>query len=285
MDCPHCYSKCVVKRSRLTRHGYKTFFCKDCRRTFNERTSTPFNRWQAPTTTIFQIVFERLRYKLSLADLAEKLWLEGYYFSRETVREWQEEFAPVISEELQQTRQGRATDRWRVDETLIKVKQKYVYLYRAIDSNGQLVASLLYETRNLENTTNFLEQAVAVSGEKAVQVTSYKEVSYPGAIKRVLGRETFHRTARYLNNRLEQDHLWIKGRYRVMKGFKRLESAPKFCEAYDEVRQHFKERRWHKDKRTARWKRANFKSRYYQLKQKFTNRQLVWKQSQMPLLA
>lgn len=285
MDCPHCYSKHVANRSRLTRHGYKTFFCKDCRRTFNERTGTPFNRRQAPTTTIFQTVFERLRYKLSLSDLAEKLWLEGYYFSRETVRDWQEEFAPVISEELQQTRLGKATDRWRVDETLIKVKQKYVYLYRAIDSDGQLVASKLYETRNLENTTNFLEQAVAVSGQKATQVTTDKEVSYPKAIKKVMGRDTEHRTIRYLNNRLEQDHRGIKGRYRPMKGFKRLESAAKFCEAYDEVRQHFKERRWHRDKRTANWKRANFKSKYYQLKQKFTSRQLVWKQSEMLLLA
>ena len=285
MDCPHCYSKRVAKRSRLTRFGYKTFFCKDCCRSFNERTGSPFNRRQAPTTTIFHTVFERLRYKLSLADTAEKLWLEGYYFTRETVRQWEREFAPVITEELQATRLGCATKRWKIDETLIKVNRKYVYLYRAIDSKGQLVASKLYESRNLENSTNFLDKAVTLSGQKAVQVTTDKEVSYPGAITQVLGRTTEHRTNRYLNNRMEQDHRGIKGRYRPMKGFKRLENAAVFCEAFDELRQFFKERRWHKDKRTSKCRRANFKSKYYQLKQKFTNRKQVWRQSQMPLLA
>src|SRR5918912_976144 len=55
MTCPHCSSLKIANRSRLTAHGYKTFFCKNCKRTFNERTGTPFNRSRLQTTTLFKV--------------------------------------------------------------------------------------------------------------------------------------------------------------------------------------------------------------------------------------
>ena len=157
-------------------------------------------------------MFERLRYKLSLADAAEMLWVEGFYFSRETVRQWEREVAPLFTDELQQERTGQATLRWKVDETLLNIKGKVHYLYRAIDSAGQLVATKLYGTRNMANTTAFWKKAVELTQQKAVQVTTDKEVSYPGAIEAVLGKNVEHRTGRYRNNRLEQEHRGIKAR-------------------------------------------------------------------------
>jgi transposase-like protein len=86
MSCPHCYSKEISNRSRLTARGYRTFFCNYCRRGFNERTNSPFNRRQVTTEIIFEVVLWRLRYKLSLRDLAEMYLIKGFYFTRETIR-------------------------------------------------------------------------------------------------------------------------------------------------------------------------------------------------------
>lgn len=94
MDCPHCTPSNVANRSRLIRLGYKTYFCNNCRRGFNQRTGSPFNRSQIPTEVIFKVVLWRLHFKLSLNDLAQMFLIEGYYFTRETVRLWEEKYAP-----------------------------------------------------------------------------------------------------------------------------------------------------------------------------------------------
>ena len=166
-----------------------------------------------------------------------------------------------------------------MDETLVKVRKKFYYLYRAIDSHGKLLDVKLSEVRNSESTTAFFEQAVETTGQIPQQLTTDKEVSYPGAIEKVLGKKEEHRTGRWRNNRLEQDHRRLKGRYKPMRGFKNPENAERFCQAYDEQRNFFSFRRVHKDKRKEIWKRADFKSKFYQLKKKFIKRELVWKQS------
>ena len=68
------------------------------------------------------------------------------------------------------------------------------------------------------------------------RVTTDGHDSYPRAIRTELGKGVRHRTSAYLNNRLEQDHRGIKGRYRSMRGFKCPQSAAWFCRGYDELR-------------------------------------------------
>ena len=74
--------------------------CKDCRRTFNERTVTPFNFIEVPTDIIFQVMFCRVRYKLSYRDVAEFFLLRGFQFTHETVRFWEERFLPHFTEQI-----------------------------------------------------------------------------------------------------------------------------------------------------------------------------------------
>jgi len=283
MDCPHCSSGQVSNRSRLTAHGYRTFFCNNCKRGFNERTNSPFNKCQVNTEIIFEVVLWRLRFKLSLRDLAEMYSIKGFYFTRQSVRDWVEKYAPLITDELKLQRKGQATLRWKADETLVKVKKKFYYLYRAIDSHGKLVDVKFAETRDSKNTAAFFEQAVETVGHKPEQVTTDKEASYPGAIEKVLGRKVEHRTGKYRNNRLEQDNRGLKGRYKSMRSFKNPVSAERFCQAFDEQRSYFSFRRWHKDRPSEGYKRANFKSKFYELKSKFTQKKLIWTQSVMPL--
>ena len=103
-------------------------------------------------------------------------------------------YAPLIADELKAQRKGQADQRWKADEVMLKVKTKFYYLYRAIDSKGQLVDVKLSETRDSQTTTAFFEQAVETVGHKPEQVTSDKEVSYPGTIEKVLGKKVEHRT-------------------------------------------------------------------------------------------
>src|SRR4051812_22279524 len=116
MNCPHCNSNNTTLRSRLTKQGYKTFHCKACRRTFNERTNSPFNRLKAPTPLIFEVVLWRLRYKMSLRDLGEIFLTRGVQLTHETIHNWQEQFGPLLAQHLKASRKGKATKNWRVDE-------------------------------------------------------------------------------------------------------------------------------------------------------------------------
>ena len=82
----------------------------------------------------------------------------------------------------------------------------------------------------------FFRSAKAVTGVTPDRVTTDGHDGYPRAIRTELGREVRHRTSRYLNNGLEQDHRGIKGRYRAMRGFKCPRSAARFCRGHDELR-------------------------------------------------
>jgi transposase-like protein len=71
MNCPHCASLTTKEQSEKTALGYLSFRCSSCHRTFNERTGTPFNFLEYPTDLVLLVVLWRLRYKLSLRDVAE----------------------------------------------------------------------------------------------------------------------------------------------------------------------------------------------------------------------
>jgi len=118
--------------------------------------------------------------------------------------------------------------------TYLKVQGRWVYLYRALDRSGALVDVMLSETRDMAAVKAFFRSAKAVTGITPARVTTDGHDSYPRAIRTELGRHVRHRTSRYLNNRLEQGHRGIKGRYRPMRGFKSVRSATRFCRSHDE---------------------------------------------------
>ena len=96
---------------------------------------------------------------------------------------------------------------------------KWCYLYRAIDHDGHLVDSMLSEKRNREAAQRFFQQAVAVVGYMPESVTTDGHCSYPRAIRETMGNKVEHRTSKYLNNRLEQNHRGIKQRSYPMRGY------------------------------------------------------------------
>ncbi len=226
MRCPTC-STIVSPSGKKTALGYDLFRCH-CGSKFNERTGTPFNFLEFPTDIVLLVVRWRLRYKLSLRDLPEMFLERGFVFTHEAVREWEERFAPMITEKLRAKRRGRAGPSWYVDETYIKVKGCWVYLYRAIDRDGNLVDTMLSETRDMKAAKRFFRGAKTVVGHAPDRVTTDGHDAYPRAIKEVLGEHVRHRLNIYLNNRIEQDHRGIKQRYGPMLSFKSFPSAAPF---------------------------------------------------------
>jgi transposase-like protein len=140
----------------------------------------------------------------------------GLVFTHEAVREWEAQLAPLLSETLRKHRRGRMGRSWYVDETFIKVNGRLVYLYRAIDRDGNLVDVLLSEKRDKAAARAFFRSARTVTGRVPERVTSDGHDAYPGAIKAELGEEVRHRTNRYLNTHVEQDHRGLKQRIRPM---------------------------------------------------------------------
>src|SRR3954469_3073760 len=83
-------------------------------------------------------------------DMPEMYLLRGFEFTHEAVREWEERFAPLLAEHLRRKRKGKVGRRWYVDETYVRVKGRWCYLYRAIDREGNLVDSMLSATRDMD---------------------------------------------------------------------------------------------------------------------------------------
>ena len=241
MRCLSCGSVATTERPERTARGYRRFRCRDCGKQFNERSAGSLNRTQYPSDVIALVVLWRLRYKLALRDLPEMFLIRGMVFSHEAVRDWETKLTPALAETLRR-RRGEAGRSWYTDETYIKVHGRWRYLYRAIDRSGALVDVTFSEHRDMAAAKAFFESARMVTGITPAQVTTDGHNSYPRAIRMVLGSAVRHRDSQYLNNRLEQDHRGVKGRYGPMRGFKCPRSADTFCRAYDELRNFLRSR-------------------------------------------
>jgi putative transposase len=261
MNCICCGSTKVTERSELTAQGYRRFRCRDCGRQFNERSGGVLNRTGLPSDIIAFVVFCRLRYRLTLRDLSEIMALRGLALSYEAVRDWETKLLPVMGDTLRKRRHGTrrgAGISWYVDETYLKVRGRWCYLYRAIDRDGNLIDAILSEQRDMRAAKAFFRSAKATMGFRPDRVTTDGHGSYPRAIRTVLGRRVRHRTSAYLNNRLEQDHRGIKGRIRYMRGFKSHDAVSCFSREHGELRNLLRPRRRHNQIVPASLRRSRF---------------------------
>ena len=121
-----------------------------------------------------------------------------------------------------------------------------------------LVDVLFSERRDMAAARAFFRSAKAVTGVTSDRVTTDGHDSYPRAVRTELGRGVRHRTNRYLNNRLEQDHRGLKGRCRPMLGFKCPRAAARFCRGHDELRHYLRPRTRRKQHVPALQRRVRF---------------------------
>ena len=176
-----------------------------------------------------------LAYGLSLRNLEEMMAERGISVDHVTIHRWTIHYAPLLLEQF--NRRKRAVRRtWHVDETYVKVRGSWMYLYRAIDSHGDTVEFWFSERRNLTAAKQFLRKALKRHGRPDRIVIDGSQTNREAILSCDTTDRLQDRTRRdlkpirirqsaYLNNRIEQDHRSIKRRIRPMLGFKSKTTA------------------------------------------------------------
>jgi transposase-like protein len=173
------------------------------------------------------------KYGVSYRDLEEMMRERGIAVDHTTLYRWVQAYAPEIEKRLRWYRNGGDLDgSWRVDETYIRVKGKWKYLYRAVNAHGRTIEFYLSGTRSNSAAMIFLKKALRAAPDwnQPHTITTDKNPAYGAAIAKINAERTeeaaiSHRTAKYLNNIIEADHGKLKRRIKPTLGFKSMKTA------------------------------------------------------------
>ena len=132
-------------------------------------------------------------------------------------------FTPLLADAARPCRHA-VGDRWRVDETYVKVAGQWRYVYRAIDQFGQVIDVLVSPRRDVRAARRFFQQAIGATKVTPAEVTTDQAPVYPGPLEE-LAPAAWHCTDQYANNGIECDHGRLKARLRPMRGLKQDRSA------------------------------------------------------------
>jgi transposase-like protein len=171
-----------------------------------------------------------LRYNLSFRDLIEMMEERGLCIAHTTIMRWVHQYGPELNERVRRHLKP-TNDSWRVDETYVKVKGQWMYLYRAVDSEGNTIDFYLSKARNKQAAKRFFKKTLAFSHVSIPRtITVDKNPAYPIAIQELKKEKKMPegiqiRQIKYLNNIVEQDHRFIKKRLSTMLGLKTFRTA------------------------------------------------------------
>jgi IS6 family transposase len=171
-----------------------------------------------------------LQYSLSFRNLVEMMEERGLYLAHTTIMRWVHQYGPELEKRIRRHLK-RTNDSWKVDETYIKIRGKWKYLYRAVDSEGKTIDFLLCARRNRKAAKRFFRKALRSSHTQSPRSLSLdKNAAYPPAIRELQKEKKLPshidiRRIKYLNNMVEQDHRFIKKRVRPMLGFQSFRTA------------------------------------------------------------
>ncbi len=168
-----------------------------------------------------------LAYNLSLRDLKDLMAERGIALDHSTVHRWVLHFSPKLLDRFNR-RKREVTRKWNLDETYVKVKGAWFYLYRAIDNYGDTVEFYFTANRDLQAAKRFLRKALLARHGKPEWITIDGSQTNRMAVMpcdaenrlRQAGGPIVIRSSKYMNNAIEQDHRRVKRRIRSMLGFK-----------------------------------------------------------------
>src|SRR5437660_10286099 len=181
-----------------------------------------------------------LRFSLSYRDVEELLAERGILVDHVTLWRWVQRYAPEMERRLRK-RLKATNDSWRVDETYVRVKGQWRYLYRAVDSSGATLDFLLSATQDAEAAKRFLAKALGRANHPEPRVIHTDgHGAYPPAIAQLkdegaLAETCRHRVGRYLHNVVEQDHRAIKRRVKASQHFRSFWGAWRTLAGYEAV--------------------------------------------------
>lgn len=176
----------------------------------------------------------------------------------ETVRQWWNRFGPLFAADIRRQRVSRMRGfrhwNWHLDEMYVRINGEMVYLWRAVDHEGEVLESYVTKTRDKAAALRFMKKALKRHG-KAQAIVTDGLLSYPAAM-RELGNIDRREVGRHLYNRAENSHLPFRRRERAMLRFRQMKSLQKFASVHASLNNHFNQERHLIDRKTYKERRA-----------------------------
>ena len=183
------------------------------------------------------MVMMYVRFPLSLRNVEDLLFERGIDICHETVRHWWNRFGRVFAADIRRQRISRMRGfrqwKWHLDEMYVKLNGEMVYLWRAVDHEGEVLESYVTKTRDKAAALTFMKKAMKRHG-RVETITTDGLRSYRAAMNE-LGCAEKQEVGRWANNRVENSHLPLRGRERAMLRFRRMKSLQKFTSVHGSV--------------------------------------------------
>jgi transposase-like protein len=196
-----------------------------------------YRRHRFPPALIQHAIWLYLRFTLSYRDVEDLLAERGLDVSHESVRRWVLKFGPMIARRLRGNR-PRPSDRWHLDEMVVRIAGKHMYLWRAVDHEGEVLDMLVQRRRDKRAALRLMRKLLRKQGFAPKLLTTDKLGSY-GAAFRHLGLTCHHEQGLRKNNRAENSHQAVRRRERKMQRFKSAGSAQRFLSIHAAVHNNF----------------------------------------------
>jgi len=187
-------------------------------------------RHQFPSSVIQHAVWLYLRFNLSLREVEDLLAERGLDISYETVRRWVVKFGTAYARNLRR-RRPTPHSRWHLDEMFVSIGGRRMYLWRAVDSEGEVLEIPVQPRRDKRAAKKLLRKLLRKQGVSPEAIVTDKLRSYSAALSN-LGLEQCHVTGGRLNNRSENSHQPVRRRERLWIGFKRPGSTQRFLSTH-----------------------------------------------------
>jgi putative transposase len=215
-------------------------------------TDSPFHYFNSSPEVIRLAVMIYVRLPLSLRNVEDLLFEPRINISHETIRYWWNRFGPLFASDIRRRRISRMQSfrhwRWHLDEMYVKLNDKMVYLWRAVDHEGELLESYVTTKRDKRAALTFMKKALKRHGSP-YRIATDGLRSYRAPMKEldICGKRE---TGRWVNNRAENSHLPLRRRERAMLRFRQMRPLQKFASVHANVHNHFSLERHLADRHT-----------------------------------
>jgi putative transposase len=208
--------------------------------------ASPFKRFNSSPEVIRLVVLLYVKYPLSLRNVEDLLAERGIDICHETVRFWWQRFGPMFAGEIRRKRSAHMRQhhqwRWHLDEMYVKLNGEMVYLWRAVDHEGEVLESYVTRTRDKAAALTFMKKMLKRTGCSPDAITTDGLRSYKAAMTELNCAEK-QEVGRWANNRVENSHQPFRRRERAMLRFRQMKTLQRFASVHASVHNHFNSER------------------------------------------